>query len=172
MRPRQILSRLRDRKGQALIEFLFILPLVLLLILNLVNFGGFFYAWITVINAAREGANYAILGTPSAGAPNTPSGTQIVNLITSEMASLPNSGSVSVNACSKFGTAVTPITGTCSLSSFASSDPESAYFIITSVKVTYTYVPFIQGFTFPNLGVYLTIPPTTVSSTALMRSYQ
>jgi hypothetical protein len=40
------------------------------------------------------------------------------------------------------------------------------------VDATYTYVPFISGFTFPTLRIYLTIPPTTVRQIALMRSYQ
>jgi len=53
---------LQASKGQALIEYILLLPLLFLLIVNLVNFGGFFFAWITVANAARAGADYAILG--------------------------------------------------------------------------------------------------------------
>ncbi len=48
-----------SEKGQALIEYALILPFIFLLIINLVNFGGFFFAWITVANAARAGADYA-----------------------------------------------------------------------------------------------------------------
>jgi len=56
-----IVRRLLERKGQALIEFILVLPILFLLILNLVNFGGFFYAWITVANAARAGANDIVI---------------------------------------------------------------------------------------------------------------
>jgi len=167
-----IVRRLLERKGQALIEFILVLPILFLLILNLVNFGGFFYAWITVANAARAGANYAILGSPSVGAPGSPSGAQIAALVASDISSLPNSASLVVNACTKYGATIKTLTGTCSSSSVPSSDPEATNFVLTSVDVTYTYVPFIRGFSFPNLGVYLTIPPTTVRQTALMRSYQ
>ncbi len=34
--------------GQSLVEFALVLPLLFLLIVNAINFGGFFYAWITV----------------------------------------------------------------------------------------------------------------------------
>ena len=54
-------------KGQALIEYALMLPFIFLLIVNLVNFGGLFFAWITVANAARAGADYAVLGGASVG---------------------------------------------------------------------------------------------------------
>jgi Flp pilus assembly protein TadG len=164
--------RLAGERGQALIEFVLTLPLILLLLLNLVNFGGFFYAWITVSNAARAGANYAVLGFVSAGAPSTPTGAQIKTLVASDIVSLPNASSLVVNACTKFGASIQTLTGTCSAASFPSSDPEPTSFVITSVDATYTYIPFIQGFTFPRLNIYLTLPPTTVRQIALMRSYQ
>jgi len=46
------------RKGQALVEFALLVPLVFLLAVNAVNFGGYLFAWITVANAARSGADY------------------------------------------------------------------------------------------------------------------
>ena len=49
-------SRRQSCSGQALIEFSLVLPLLLLLIVNVVNFGGLLYAWVTVSNAARTGA--------------------------------------------------------------------------------------------------------------------
>ena len=170
----QIVSRLRDRRGQALVEFLFILPLVLLLILNLVNFGGFFYAWITVANAARAGANYAIEGASSAAGPSglsTPTVAQITAVVQNDTNSLPNSGSLSVVACqNKNGTSsVFGGTASCPSSTPPDTDPEGTAYTLVSVDVTYTYVPFIRGFTFPNLGVYLTIPPTTIKQRAEMR---
>ena len=159
MRPRQILSRLRDRKGQALVEFLFILPLVLLLILNLVNFGAFFYAWITVADAARAGANYAIQGGAGVASLSAPTASQVTTIVNAAMSSLPNASSATVTVCP--GTTGCTITNT---------EPESAYFNIVEVNVSYAYTPLIRGFSFPNLGIYLTIPPTTISQRAAMRS--
>jgi Flp pilus assembly protein TadG len=45
--------------GQALVEFTMILPLFLLLLFALVDFGRGFYTWLLVTNAAREGARVA-----------------------------------------------------------------------------------------------------------------
>lgn len=43
-------------KGQALVEFVFVLPLFLVLVLAVVDFGMGLHAWISVTNGAREGA--------------------------------------------------------------------------------------------------------------------
>lgn len=52
--------RLRESEaGQALVEFTMILPLFLLLLFALVDFGRGFYTWLLVTNAAREGARVA-----------------------------------------------------------------------------------------------------------------
>lgn len=42
--------------GQALVEFAFVLPVLLLLLVAIVNFGILFYTQMTVTNAAWEGA--------------------------------------------------------------------------------------------------------------------
>ena len=176
MKRHHIFRRLREQRGQALIEFILVLPMVFLLVMNLVNFGGFFYAWITVANAARAGANYAILGGASVGAPGTPSGSQVSSVITEDVKSLPNSASTSVNACLINDSTGTPqktsLVGSCASMSTLPIDPEPSNYVVTVVDVTYTYQPFISGFTFPRLGVYLTIPPTTLYQRAVMRSIQ
>lgn len=59
MFPRAILHRRRARpapRGQALVEFAFVLLPVLLLIVGIVQFGLLFGANVTLTNAAREGA--------------------------------------------------------------------------------------------------------------------
>lgn len=55
-----ILKRLagRPRKaedGQSLVEFTLVLPIFLLVLFAIVDFGMAFHAWITVTNSAREG---------------------------------------------------------------------------------------------------------------------
>jgi Flp pilus assembly protein TadG len=76
------------REGQALVEFALIIPLVFLLAVNAVNFGGFIFAWITVANAARDGAQYMIMSSASPGQPTPATLAQITALVTSDMTSL------------------------------------------------------------------------------------
>jgi Flp pilus assembly protein TadG len=47
------------RRGQALVEFALVVPVMLLILLIAVDFGRLFFAHISNVNAAREGANYA-----------------------------------------------------------------------------------------------------------------
>jgi Flp pilus assembly protein TadG len=47
------------RRGQALVEFALVAPVMLLLLLVAVDFGRVFFSYIAVNNAAREGALYA-----------------------------------------------------------------------------------------------------------------
>lgn len=57
---RRVLRRLRGTEtGQALVEFTMILPIFLLLLFALVDFGRGFYSWLILTNAAREGARVA-----------------------------------------------------------------------------------------------------------------
>jgi Flp pilus assembly protein TadG len=163
----RFLNRLCADNGQALVEYALCLPLILLLIVNVINFGGFFFAWITVSNAARAGADYAILGSASAGFLTSPNVTQITTLITQDISSLPNNASVAVNICENNNGTITTRAGTCTS---IPADPEPTAYVEISIAVTYTYVPFIgSGFQFPGLGIYATIPPTTITRRAVMR---
>jgi Flp pilus assembly protein TadG len=54
---------LRER-GQALVEFALVVPIFLILVFGIVDFGLGLKAWISVTNSAREGAR---LGALSAG---------------------------------------------------------------------------------------------------------
>ena len=60
---------LRGDDGAQVVEFALIVPLVLVLIGAIVQFGFMFNAQVTVTQAAREGARYASL-TPVSGACN------------------------------------------------------------------------------------------------------
>lgn len=56
--------RNRKQRGQSLVEFAMVAPLFLLMVFGMVDFGIGFYSWITVTNAAREGARLgAVQGT-------------------------------------------------------------------------------------------------------------
>ncbi len=54
----------RGEKGQALVEFALLVPIFLILLFAIVDFGMGFHSWITVTNSAREGARLgAVSGT-------------------------------------------------------------------------------------------------------------
>lgn len=163
------LAKRNAESGQSLIEFALLFPLIFLLIVNAVNFGGFLYAWITVANAARAGAEYSLMGGAMANAPSTPSATQISALVTQDMVSLPNQASLQVRVCTKNNTVVTCVgTGT----STPPADPEPTLYVLTTVEVTYTYQPFIPLWSFPGLNIRATLPSTTLRRTAVMRRMQ
>ena len=54
-------SRHRSQSGAELIEFAFVLPLLLLIIVGIFDFGFLFQRYEVVTNAAREGARAAVL---------------------------------------------------------------------------------------------------------------
>lgn len=167
---KKFLDRIRSSAGQSLIEYILMLPFIILLIINLVNFSGFFYSWITVANAARAGADYAVMGGASIGAPPRPTGTSVVSVITQDVYSLPNKASLQVNVCQRYQDTVTTLSGTCAVTL---TDPEKSSFVLLTVDVTYTYLPLLPaGFKFPNLNIYATIPPTTIHRQAVMRVIQ
>lgn len=52
----------KNKKGQSLVETALILPIILLLLTAIVDFGLLFNNYLTVSNAAREGARKAAVG--------------------------------------------------------------------------------------------------------------
>jgi len=63
---RHLRRRVRSERGAELIEFALTLPLLLLLVLGIIEFGFLFQEYEVVTNSAREGARLAAL-IPSAG---------------------------------------------------------------------------------------------------------
>ena len=53
--------RKNGEKGQALVEFTLLIPIFMLLLFAIIDFGMGFYSWITVTNAAREGARLGVV---------------------------------------------------------------------------------------------------------------
>ncbi|BCZ45579.1 hypothetical protein psyc5s11_16460 [Clostridium gelidum] len=73
------IKKLKNQKGQALVEFTIVLPILMLLIMGIFQFGMMLNAYITIGNAAREGARTGIIGSTDA---------EIRNLIISTSPSL------------------------------------------------------------------------------------
>ncbi len=57
-------GREKGQRGQALVEFALLIPIFLLLLFAIVDFGMGFYSWITVTNSAREGARIGAVHPP------------------------------------------------------------------------------------------------------------
>lgn len=61
-KARSVFSRLRRRaEGQSLVEFVLVLPLLLILVFGIIEFGNLWRTYQITTNAAREGAREAIL---------------------------------------------------------------------------------------------------------------
>ena len=56
-------STKRNRqRGQGLVEFAMLLPVLMLILMSILDFGRAIYAYSVVANSAREGARFAITG--------------------------------------------------------------------------------------------------------------
>jgi Flp pilus assembly protein TadG len=65
-RKRPWRARARDQRGAVAVEFALIFPILVLLVLGIIEFGGGFHAWDATQNAAREGARLgAVDASPS-----------------------------------------------------------------------------------------------------------
>jgi hypothetical protein len=59
----KLFSKIRpDRRAQGMVEFALALPVLLLLLFGVIEFGRIFQAWLSVQNGARFGVRYAVTG--------------------------------------------------------------------------------------------------------------
>jgi hypothetical protein len=165
--------------GQALLETALIIPFTLTLIFNVVNFGYFFLIALNVASAPRSGVEYAMEGPvapagqslPAAGpastnttvaylvyqdmthaiySPSTKAGVQVC----SQSLGLNNTGlSTQTAQCATYGTYTSPPS--------PASDPESPYFVLQRVDVSYQFTPLIPGTPFG-----LALLPSSVCSSS------
>jgi Flp pilus assembly protein TadG len=66
-----MMKLLKNQRGQALVEFAIILPLLLLIIMSIIEFGLMLNSYLTVRNVSREGARAGIVGSTNAEIENT-----------------------------------------------------------------------------------------------------
>jgi Flp pilus assembly protein TadG len=85
-RPRTITGALRQRRGSSVLEFVLVLPILIMLSFGVVDYGYFFYVKNTLQGAAEAGARAAIPSSSTNASVNT----VISNMITA--AGLQNSG--------------------------------------------------------------------------------
>lgn len=53
----------RNEEGQAVVEAAFIIPLLIIILCGIIDFGWIFFNQLTVNNCSREGARYAIVNS-------------------------------------------------------------------------------------------------------------
>lgn len=53
----------RDSRGQAIVEMALVLPIFILLVMGIIDFGRLYNAQISITHASREGARQAAVGT-------------------------------------------------------------------------------------------------------------
>jgi TadE-like protein len=157
---------MKGSSGQALVETAIILPVVMLLVLNVVNFGFFFVVALNLAASPRSGVEYSILGfqtpgslvLPAAGPPSTV--TTISHLSQQDLTGAifsPTSASIQVCSSTVGLTSGSPPAAkcvscsgtTCGTSGTGSpapnADPESPTFVLDRVDVDYTFSPPIPG---------------------------
>lgn len=62
----------RISRGQAMVEFALILPILVMLLLMSIDLGRVYFGWVGLQNAARIGANYAALHPDAWASPDNP----------------------------------------------------------------------------------------------------
>jgi Flp pilus assembly protein TadG len=55
---------LKKQRGQSLVEFALVLPIIILIIFGILEFGRIFSSYIVITHAAREGARIGAVGKP------------------------------------------------------------------------------------------------------------
>jgi Flp pilus assembly protein TadG len=179
----RMLKLRRDSSGQALIETALVMPFLMLLLLNVVNFGFFFIVALNLAASPRSGVEYSILGfqTPASLAlPQAPTGTTITSSTISYLSQQDLTGAISaptgatIQVCSStVGMTTTGIskcvscTGTsCGAAGTGSpapdADPESPSFVLNRVDVDYVFSPPIPGTPFGL--VLLPLPSCSLSN--------
>lgn len=53
--------KLRSEKGQSLVELALILPILIVILFGIIEFGRVFHSYLVITHAAREGARYGII---------------------------------------------------------------------------------------------------------------
>jgi Flp pilus assembly protein TadG len=160
-------KRLRARsgfvssRGSALIEASLLLPMVLTLMLNTMNFGVYIYDWITVIDAARAATEYQVYNGSVAGSTGSPPSIANVQAVAkADAASLyAVSTALTASPCANANGTLSPASCT------GQADPEPTKYTAYTVTVSYSFSPLL-------VSALSLIPATTISQSIVMRSMQ
>lgn len=146
---------LRRSEGQSLIEAAIVIPFLLVFIFNAINIGYFFFAYLNMATAPRQGTEYSIQGSTTIYGKGYPTPDAVNSLVQAGMSgSLPNSSSVPMRVCTLGQGVSTPPDNTqvplCT--NYGSGtftalqpDPEAPLLVLNRVDVQYTVTPLIPG---------------------------
>ncbi len=151
-------------------------PLLLIVAFNAINFGYSFFVAINMAAAPRTGVEYSIQGFQTPSQPDLPPPSLVSTLTYGDMTGvLPNSGATPQQIC----TAFLGVTGTganlkanCTTFNLGGgpafpalpSDPEAPRFVLHRVYVRYAPPPLIPG------GVFNVLPTLTFNRQVSMRA--
>ncbi len=76
-------SKIKDQRGQALVELALVIPLLMTLLLGIVEFGRIYTAQLTLNNAVRAGARAASVGNDDVSINNQVTNICLANSLTS-----------------------------------------------------------------------------------------
>lgn len=165
---------LRSSRGQSLIETALVVPLLMLIVLNVVNFAYFFWVTLNLTAASRTATLYSIMGTatpaakqlPPSGSPTSVSSVSYLT-VQDMTGALAGPSTASIQVCSPINLnglnsgvnspGTTSQTSNCVVctgsscgsvntgSPVPSADPEAPTFVLNRVDVVYTFQPLIPG---------------------------
>lgn len=124
MMPAVARERLRSRRGNALVEFALVLPLLLLIFAGIVDFGFLFQRYEVLTNAVREGARIGVLPGYDAGAVQA----RVLEYVEQGLGMSPADVAAAVGTPVVQTVTITPTSGT----AFAATEVTASF--------TYTYV--------------------------------
>src|SRR6266567_100412 len=144
---------LQSTSGQALIETALILPILLTVVLNAVNFAFFFLVALNITSSSRTSGIYSIMGGATPAAMALPTSANVTDLAQQDLTgalSAPTT-KTGVNVCSSTigtsGTGASTVT-TCTSTGIgggyptsADADPEAPDFLMGRVDVAYQFSP-------------------------------
>jgi hypothetical protein len=168
----------RSERGQSMIETALLLPILLLLAFNAINFGYFFFVAVNMAVAPRTGVQFSILGEqtpvniplPPVGPPS--SQVSVSYLTYQDIRNvLPGSAGARVQVCSRtlgMNGSGASLKANCvqygpgSETYTPAADPEAPFFVLHRVDVVYTLQPLIAPFQLPTPAgpISLTLMPT------------
>jgi len=150
------LNLLCHREGQSLIEAALLLPLLITIAFNAINIGYFFYVYLNLATAPRQGAEYSIQGAATTQESKLPSADDVSTLVYEDVtgaipssantpmrvctlaSGLSGSGASQVPNCNSYGVGA----GTFSV---LQADPEAPFLVLNRVDIQYRVAPLIPG---------------------------